>query len=284
MPKRQRLAEIGIQVGHNRRGQQDGDVLEVIPELARRRHWAEVLSSRKVATGKRFKDGSPERRWLSRDTDGKIPADDVLADYLGGVHKYQFRLLSNTELEITEIATATTQTVPANGTPFINQFTGRTEAFNHEYVARRLAAGKKPMFKDIEGKVIWFGGGGRKAGHTEMDTVWTAVESKLQVGEENYLFYPHGSTLRRKLILMTGDVRSSEAGRLTGTLLGHMKAYRIAWLDLDEISPKNKRDIVTKNVTMDVRQKMTPLVLSEVAQIRGVDAPLLEPQGYARRK
>lgn len=191
----------------------------------------------------------------------------LLEILFGNVYQYKFQRVSTDEVKRITIATGDedvlSKTPNADG-----------EAINvKEYVNRRKAAAKKPIF-GAAGSEIWYGGR-ISAGHTQLDRIWQEIESRTAKREQDHVNWPFTPReLQRFLAFDVDDFDNQEAGELVAPLVDESDPDNPVTLKKRKnyVEWRGLRDVVESNVLdssqqIDIRS-IRKHVRSQIAKVK----------------
>lgn len=179
----------------------------------------------------------------------------LLKKMLEHTSQYKFERVSETEVKRILLSDLSEEII--SNTP-----NGNGEAMDvKQYVARRRAAKKKPIF-GTDGAEIWYGGR-TTADHATLDLVWNDIETDTPEREINHQFFPFSPReLSGFLVIAVDEFDDTTAGDLTSPLIDDvdpenpvtLKARKnkiIEWRDLRDVSPGN---VQNPNLEINIRE------------------------------
>ncbi len=233
------MAELVLMTGA-RGGYEDGDILHAHNDAYLLwQHTQSITDHRKVPGGF-FK-----------------PIDCMACKRLEAVSQYKFQRISRTEIKRITLSDMGEETLSA--TPNV-----KNEAIDvPEFIARRKAGGKLPMFGS-EDSVIWFGG---HTSLTKLSELWTDVITPetglLEADHKQKTNYSH-HFLKRYLVVVTTDFDEVRRGIIENTdveytnpgdaVLLAKRRHKVDWRNMSGMSAKTIADIEDTSVKVDVKR------------------------------
>lgn len=146
-----------------------------------------------------------------------------------------------------------------------------------EYIARRKASGKKPMF-GTESSIVWFGGR-TDAGLVKLSTLWTDVitpETGFQEADHKQQKY-NSPFLRRHLVVVTTDFDNVRRGTIEepdvdetdpdNPITLAIRKHHIDWRNMDGMSAKTIDDILNPRTKVEVKRDVVR-VETDVVEVK----------------
>ncbi len=248
---------------------EDGDILSAI-------NWRRVRHT--FAEGICFqRGGGSSGRMLARlNGHGYMPMDDVLTDWYEASHQYKLERLSATTQLKTRLSDSATVEI-TDGVEYTD-LTGKP-ATSHVglWWQRRIATWTKdtaqgrPLFSDdgdVNTLVCYLGRSNHD--HANLDTIWTAIETKTAHTEDGTCTHAPFSNYRKRLVISVDDFDNETAGELTSSLVDETdpenpitikKRKNFAeWRDLRDVNEGtvlNKQSVVRiDNIRKHVRSQI----------------------------
>lgn len=193
---------------------EDGDILSAVSWKQRKRHYGEQLCFAR----------EPNRRIFGLNGHGFVPTTHVLKDWCEATYQFRYERLSATTAKVVRLSDSNEIEFESN-TPF-TQHDGREVHMDIPlFFQRRLISWQKenaqgiPLFSDDGNENTLICYAGRKSyAETNLDTAWTAIESKLGVFEKD-IPPPTFSDHRKRLVISVDDFDDATARDLVSPLV-----------------------------------------------------------------
>jgi hypothetical protein len=234
---------------------EDGDILSAVPWRKVRQERAESLCFAKTII-----EGN---RKVDRLVDGLYPAGDIAEDYLSTTSQFKYERLNATQNRVTRLSD-NDEIVFENNVPFV-QHDGKTVSMDMDFFLRRrkavlnsIGGNGRPIF-GTNGNEYYFGGNSN-ASNANLDTVWTAIESKTAFLESVECDKAHFSNYRKRLVISVNDMTDEEASLIVSP------KEDIENVTVDSVSPDGNNYTVVLSTTAPALASVNGAVLVDINQ------------------
>jgi hypothetical protein len=210
---------------------------------------------------KRIRGVNAEHICWSRDGQGKkkggfLPTDIILEFFLSKVYQYKFQRIGVDTATRTNLVTMEVDNISKTSTNV------ELKMDVAEYVNRRLASSKKPIFGS-HGLEVWYGGHVVADG-PRLDDIWAQIEILTSNREENNIRWPITEREKKKfLVISVDEFDDGEAQALVESEMvyvdpdntetasvGKKRKRYIEWRKLPDVV---EADVLNGSVAVDIR-------------------------------
>jgi len=170
--------------------------------------------------------------------------------------EFKFEKISKTEVRKTRLSDMQELLITTNQ-DFVDFGLKTVRMDINLYINRRSVAKKKLLF-GTKGREIWYGGN-TFADNTNLNIIWTAIETHTPLRKINHQNYP-GLNFKKYLIIDVVDFDDQTSGDLMSPLTDNTDPENIivlkkrkTWSDWRKHFLVNTRDILDRKKTVDIR-------------------------------